>query len=151
MAWRRIGDKPLSEPMLTLFTYAYMRHKVGGGGGGGDKLNTIFMFCSTATGPIIAKASESLKNISEFTSWITFELTFWKSNFEQHLACRFDIMDNILIFLCVLTYAIINVLIHHIIFRFYPLKYYFLSTLVLTSSIDVVFILSMGILYFHFP
>ena len=26
MAWRRIGDKPLSEPMLTQFTDAYMRH-----------------------------------------------------------------------------------------------------------------------------
>ena len=25
MAWRRIGDKPLSEPMLTLITDAYMR------------------------------------------------------------------------------------------------------------------------------
>ena len=26
MAWCRIGDKPLSEPMLTLFTDAYMQH-----------------------------------------------------------------------------------------------------------------------------
>ena len=26
MAWRRIGDKPLSEPMLTRFTDAYMRY-----------------------------------------------------------------------------------------------------------------------------
>ena len=26
MDWRRIGDKPLSEPMLTRFTVAYMRH-----------------------------------------------------------------------------------------------------------------------------
>ena len=26
MAWRRIGDKPLSEPILTRFTEAYMRH-----------------------------------------------------------------------------------------------------------------------------
>ena len=26
MAWRRKGDKPLSEPMLTRFTDAYMRH-----------------------------------------------------------------------------------------------------------------------------
>ena len=26
MAWRRIGDKPLSEPMLTWFTDGYMRH-----------------------------------------------------------------------------------------------------------------------------
>ena len=25
MAWRRRGDKPLAEPMLTQFTYAYMR------------------------------------------------------------------------------------------------------------------------------
>ena len=26
MAWHRIGDKPLSEPMLTWYTDAYMRH-----------------------------------------------------------------------------------------------------------------------------
>ena len=26
MAWRRPGDKPLSEPMLTRFTGAYMQH-----------------------------------------------------------------------------------------------------------------------------
>ena len=26
MAWRRIGSKPLSEPVLTRFTDAYMRH-----------------------------------------------------------------------------------------------------------------------------
>ena len=26
MAWRRSGDKPLSEPMLTQFTDAYIRH-----------------------------------------------------------------------------------------------------------------------------
>ena len=25
MAWRRIGDKPLSEPMMTQFTDTYMR------------------------------------------------------------------------------------------------------------------------------
>ena len=35
MAWRRICDKPLFEPMLTRFTDAYMRHWVGWGGGGG--------------------------------------------------------------------------------------------------------------------
>ena len=26
MAWRRTGDKPLSEPMLTQFADAYLRH-----------------------------------------------------------------------------------------------------------------------------
>ena len=26
MAWRRIGNKPLPEPMMTQFTNAYMRH-----------------------------------------------------------------------------------------------------------------------------
>ena len=26
MAWSRIGDKPLSEPVLTRFTDAYLRH-----------------------------------------------------------------------------------------------------------------------------
>ena len=41
----------------------------------------------------------------------------------QQLGCRFDIMDTISSFFCVLTYAIIYVLIHQIIFRFYLLKY----------------------------
>ena len=27
MAWRRTGDRPLSGPMVTQFTDAYMRHK----------------------------------------------------------------------------------------------------------------------------
>ena len=27
MAWRWMGDKPLSEPMLTQFTDAYMQHQ----------------------------------------------------------------------------------------------------------------------------
>ena len=36
MAWRRIGDKPLPELMLTRFIDAYMKHSGGGGGGGGE-------------------------------------------------------------------------------------------------------------------
>ena len=28
MVWRRRGDKPLSEPMMTQFNDAYMRHSV---------------------------------------------------------------------------------------------------------------------------
>ena len=43
--------------------------------------------------------------------------TFWTSTFKQQLGCRFDIMDSISSFFCILTYAIIYVLIHHIIFR----------------------------------
>ena len=47
-------------------------------------------------------------------------LTFWKSTFKQQLGCRFDIMDSISsLFFCILTYAIIYVLINHIIFRLY--------------------------------
>ena len=48
---------------------------------------------------------------------------FVKPNFKQQLGCRFDMMDNKSYFLCVLIYAIIYVLIHQIIFRFYLLKY----------------------------
>ena len=57
--------------------------------------------------------------------------TFWKSNFKQQLGCRFDIMDSTCIssIFCVLTYAIIYVLIHHIIFRLYlyflNIRYFF--------------------------
>ena len=42
MAWHRIGDKPLPEPMLTQFTDAYMRHC------GGDELRlfwSVFGVC----------------------------------------------------------------------------------------------------------
>ena len=49
--------------------------------------------------------------------------TFWKSNSKQQLGWSFDIMDNESYFFCVLTNAIIYVLIHQIIFRFYLLKY----------------------------
>ena len=44
MAWHRSGAKPLSEPMRTRFTDAYMRREGGGGGGGGGRrgeLNTV--------------------------------------------------------------------------------------------------------------
>ena len=74
--------------------------------------------------------------------------TFWKSTFKQQLGCWFDIADSIYFF-CILTYAIIYVLIHHIIFRLYlyflNIVPYFLSTPVLTFSIDVVFILSIDV------
>ena len=38
----------------------------------------------------------------------------WKSSFKQQLGCRIDIRDSISSFFCILTYAIIYVLIHHI-------------------------------------
>ena len=50
---------------------------------------------------------------------------------------------------CILTYAIIYALIHHIIFWLYlyflNILYFFSSTPVLKTSIDVVFVLSLGI------
>ena len=39
--------------------------------------------------------------------------------FKQQFVCRFDIMDSISSIFCILTYAIIYVLLHHIIFRRY--------------------------------
>ena len=74
--------------------------------------------------------------------------TFWKSNFKQQLGCRFDIMDNkSYFFLCfdICNYICLDTSDH---FRFYLLKYslFFSSTLVLTSSIDIVFILSITML-----
>ena len=51
----------------------------------------------------------------------------------------------IYLIVCVFTYAIIYVLKHQIIFRFYLLKYSLFFTLVLISSIDVVFILSISV------
>ena len=61
-------------------------------------------------------------------------------DFKQQLGCRFDIMDSFILF-CILTYyAIIYVLIHHIIFWLYLYFLnilYFSGTPILTSSIDV--------------
>ena len=40
MAWRRQGDKPLSEPVLTHSTDTYVQHS-GGGGGGGEWVDAV--------------------------------------------------------------------------------------------------------------
>ena len=72
--------------------------------------------------------------------------SFWKSTFKQQLGGRFDKIDCKFSLFCIMTYAIVYVLIHHMIFR---LWLFFLdsglsfvsSTLVLTVSTDVVFIL----------
>ena len=45
--------------------------------------------------------------------------TFWKLIFKHQLGCGFDILDSISSFFCILAYAIIYVLIHHIIFWLY--------------------------------
>ena len=42
MAWRRIADKPLSEPTPTWFTDAYMRHQ-------GEMLNCLFRLTTSKT------------------------------------------------------------------------------------------------------
>ena len=52
--------------------------------------------------------------------------TFWKSIFKHQLGFRFDILNSISSFYCILTYAIIYVLVHHIIFWLYL---YFLNIL----------------------
>ena len=73
------------------------------------------------------------------------------SIFNHQLGCRFDILDSISSFFCILTYAIIYVLIHHIILWLYLYSLnilYFSSILVLTSSIDVVFVLVIPIWLF---
>ena len=72
--------------------------------------------------------------------------TFWKSNFKQQLGCRFDIMDNESYFF---VFWHIQLYMSWYIrsffgFTFLNILYFFSSTLVLTSSIDVVFILSIG-------
>ena len=51
--------------------------------------------------------------------------TFWKSTFKQQLGYRFDIIDCKSSFFCILTYAIVHVLIHHMLFRLYL---YFLNS-----------------------
>ena len=42
----------------------------------------------------------------------------FRNRFKQQLGCRLDIMDSISSFVCILTYAIIYVFIHPIIFGF---------------------------------
>ena len=72
--------------------------------------------------------------------------TFCKSTFKQQLNNR---LDNISSFFCILTYAILYVLMHHIIFRLYLYSLnnvlYFFKYSCNNISIDVVFILSMWI------
>ena len=69
------------------------------------------------------------------TSWAV-GLTYWIVYFHFFLL------------FCILTYVITYVLIHHIIFGFIfyflNILYFFSSTPVLTSSIDIVFVLSIG-------
>ena len=77
---------------------------------------SLHIYIFLCNGSLIMK---DFKLVSLIKCWST----FWKSNFKQQLGCRFDIMDNESYFFCVLTYAIIHVLIHQIIFRFYLLKY----------------------------
>ena len=67
------------------------------------------------------------------------------NRFKQELGCRFDMMDGKSSCFCILTYAIVNVLIHHMLFRLYLyflVFFIFSSTPVLTVSIDVVLIFS---------
>ena len=68
--------------------------------------------------------------------------TFWKSNFKQQLGCRFDIMDNKSYF-----FVFWHMQLYMSNFSVLPSWIFFIfsSTLVLTSSIDVVFILSIVI------
>ena len=72
--------------------------------------------------------------------------TFWKSIFKQQLGGRLDKIDCKSSLFCIMTYAIVNVLIHHMIFHLclfflYSGLYFVSSTLVLTVSTGVVFIL----------
>ena len=79
-----------------------------------------------AIGHLYVTSSYSLRRL---VSWINHLppacwSTFWKSIFKQQLGCRFAIMESISSFFCILTYAIIYVLIHHIILGFiFILKY----------------------------
>ena len=58
MAWHRIGDKPLPEPMMTQFTNAYMEHK------GGDELTFV----------MLDSAWETWENICIIYGFLTFEM-----------------------------------------------------------------------------
>ena len=58
----------------------------------------------------------SLDLLSEYR--IQHGATFWKLIFKHQLGCGFDTLDSISSFCCILTYAIICVLIHHKIFGF---------------------------------
>ena len=51
MAWRRIGDKPLSEPMLTKFADAYMRHYIYGGISNSFQHTNVTLVCESNAFP----------------------------------------------------------------------------------------------------
>ena len=74
--------------------------------------------------------------------------TFWKSIFKQQLGCRFDIMDSISSYFFFVFWHMQLHMSRYIISFFWlycyflNILYFFSSTPVLTSSIDVVFVLS---------
>ena len=75
--------------------------------------------------------------------------TFWKSILNTSWAVGLTYRIAYLYFLKILTYAIIYVLIHHIIFWLFVcflIFFIFSNTPVLTSSIDVVFVLAIIVL-----
>ena len=74
--------------------------------------------------------------------------TFWKSNFKQQLGCRFDIMDNESYFCFVFWHMQLYMpwyIRSFFGFTFLNILYFVSSTLVVTPSIDVVFIFSVTI------
>ena len=76
--------------------------------------------------------------------------TFWKSIFKHQLGCRFDILDSIssfFLYFDVFNYICLDTSYHFFWLYLYFLNiHYFSSTPVLTSSIDVGFVLYMGTL-----
>ena len=80
MAWRRIGDKPLSEPMLIRFTDEYMQHY------GGDEL-THWSLGDHAVVIFIVKQNSSLSTCCEIAlRWMPQNVTIQKSTLVQVMA-----------------------------------------------------------------
>ena len=84
-----------------------------------------------------------IKTLSYIVWYILHHHTFWKSNFKQQLGCKFDIMDNESYFF---VFWHMQLYMSWYIRSFFGFTFlnilYFSSTLVLTSSIDVVFTVS---------
>ena len=73
MAWRRTSDKPLSEPTLTQFTDAYMRHWGVGVGGWGVN-HCIVAFISNTVVQLISHLNNRHKFLDIFLCYVVVSL-----------------------------------------------------------------------------
>ena len=121
MAWRQIGDKPLSESMLTRFTDAYMRHQ------GRDELMHFQVFILIQTSMNLAAKCLIDNNISLIPKRLT---SITCTNDHLVLLCIFASSRH----QCVKTLSLCSkMLVYFIIFPWTSLSMQFVNMILRTS------------------